>query len=126
MSFEDIQQYLLEAQNAIRMDRYQIAMNANREDNMKLFEKYVIDEAAAKEILLSLTPDDFSEVLQNKHPGREYEQLYVFGKKVVLLERFGTAEKRVALYIKMNKINKQCVIIISFHEQKHPLKYYFT
>ena len=86
---------------------------------------YVIDEAKAKEIILSLTAMDFSEILQNEHKGYEYEKLYVFGKDVTLLERNGTEEKIVSLYIKFNKLENCFVIIISFHEQKYPLTYYF-
>lgn len=86
---------------------------------------YVIDEAKAKEIILSLTVIDFSEILQNEHRGYEHEKLYVFGKDVTLLERNGTEEKTVSLYIKFNKLENCFVIVISFHEQKHPLTYYF-
>lgn len=68
---------------------------------------------------------DFSEILQNKHAGYEHERLYVFGKDVKLLERTGNKEKTVSLYIKFNKLEKCFVIIISFHEQKYPLNYYF-
>lgn len=85
----------------------------------------MIDEAKAKEIILSLTAMDFSAVLQNEHAGYEHERLYVFGKDVNLLERNGTEEKTVSLYIKFNKLENCFVIIISFHEQKYPLTYYF-
>lgn len=86
---------------------------------------YVIDETMAKNILLGLTATDFSEVLQNEHKGYEYEQLYVFGKDVELLERMGNENKIVSLYIKFNKTDKCYVIVVSFHEQKYPIKYYF-
>lgn len=79
----------------------------------------------AKEIILSLTEMDFSEILQNEHKGFEHEKLYVFGKDVNLLERNGTEDKKVSLYIKFNKLENCFVIVISFHEQKHPLTYYF-
>ena len=51
--------------------------------------------------------------------------MYVFGKDVNLLERNGTEEKTVSLYIKFNKLENCFVIVISFHEQKYPLTYYF-
>ena len=51
--------------------------------------------------------------------------LYVFGKDVTLLERNGTEEKTVSLYIKFNMLANCFMIVISFHEQKHPLTYYF-
>ena len=33
--------------------------------------------------------------------------------------------KTVSLYIKFNKLENCFVIVISFHEQKYPLTYYF-
>lgn len=93
------------------------------------FKKHIMvsaeDEARAKEIILSLTVMDFSDILQNEHKGFGHERLYVFGKDVTLLERNGTEEKTVSLYIKFNKLENHFVIVISFHEQKHPLIYYF-
>ena len=122
---KDIEQYLSEVKEAVENDRYRLDRNAKRQDNINLFLDYVIDEAKAKEIIMSLTAMDFSEILQNEHKGFEHEQLYVFGKDVVLLERTGTEEKTVSLYIKFNKLENCFVIVISFHEQKYPLTYYF-
>ncbi len=82
-------------------------------------------ETKAKDVLLSLTADDFSEILKNEHPGYQHERLYVFGKEVVLLKRIGAEKKTVPLYIKFNKLENRFVIVISFHEQKYPLTYYF-
>lgn len=125
IEMKDIESYLSEVKEAVENDRYRLDRNTKRQDNINLFLDYIIDEAKAKDIILSLTPTDFSEILQNEHKGFEHEQLYVFGKDVVLLERNGTEEKTVSLYIKFNKLENRFVIIISFHEQKHPLTYYF-
>lgn len=127
MSIEkkDVEQYLSEVKKAVENDRYRLDRNARRRENINLFLNYVMDEAKAKEIILSLTAMDFSNILQNEHKGFEHERLYVFGKDVVLLERHGTEEKNVSLYIKFNKLENCFVIVISFHEQKHPLTYYF-
>lgn len=122
---KDIEQYLSEVKDAVEKDHYRLDRNARRQDNINLFLDYVIDEAKAKKIILSLTAMDFSEILQNEHRGYEHENLYVFGKDVTLLERNGTEEKTVSLYIKFNKLENCFVIVISFHEQKHPLTYYF-
>lgn len=121
----DIEQYLSEVKESVENDRYRLDQNAKRQNNINLFLDYVIDEAKAKEIILSLTAMDFSEILQNEHKGFEYEKLYVFGKDVLLLERNGTEEKNVSLYIKFNKLENCFVIVISFHEQRYPLTYYF-
>lgn len=125
IEMKDIEQYLSEVKEAVENNRYRLDRNSKRQDNINLFLDYVIDEAKAKDIILSLTAMDFSEILQNKHKGYEHEMLYVFGKDVVLLERNGTEEKAVSLYIKFNKLESSFVIVISFHEQKHPLIYYF-
>ncbi len=122
---KDIEQYLSDVKEAVGNDRYRLDQNAKRQDNINLFLDYVIDETKAKEIILSLTVTDFSEILQNEHKGFEHERLYVFGKDVTLLERTGTEEKTVSLYIKFNKLANCFVIVISFHKQKHPLTYYF-
>lgn len=125
IGLKDIEQYLSDVKDAVENNRYRIARNSKRQDNIDLFLDYVIDEAKAKEILLSLAPIDFSGILQNVHKGYEYERLYVFGKDVTLLERNGPGEKLVSLYIKFNMLENCFVIVISFHEQKSPLTYYF-
>ena len=125
VTYEEIETYLSDVKTAIGNDRYRIENNLKRLDNRDLFWDYVIDEAKAKEILLSLTVSDFLEKIQNEHKGFEHELLYVFGKDVKLLERVGNREKTVSLYIKFNKLENCFVIVISFHKQKYPLKYYF-
>ncbi|MCD8325302.1 MAG: type II toxin-antitoxin system MqsR family toxin [Lachnospiraceae bacterium] len=122
---EDIEKYLSEVKKAVRNNRYRIDRNRNRQANIDLFLDYVIDENRAKDILLDLTAEDFSGVLHNEHKGFEHELLYVFGKDVKLLERTGDKEKTVSLYIKFNKLENCYVVVISFHEQRFPLSYYF-
>ena len=122
---KDIEQYLLEVKEAVNCGRYRIDLHQKRQANLDLFVNYIIDEEKAKDILLDLNVLDFSNRLQNEHEGLEHEQLYVFRKDVKLLERMGSDEKNVSLYIKINKLEDGFVIVISFHEQKYPLKYYF-
>ena len=125
VEMKDIDQCLSGVKDAIIINRYRSARNAKRQDNIDVFMNYIVDEAKTKEILLSLTPMDFSEVRKNEHKGFEHEKLYVFGKDVPLLERIGFEEKMVSLYIKFNKLENSFVIVISFHEQKYPPTYYF-
>ena len=77
---KDIEHYLSEVKDAVEKDYYRLDRNARRQDNINLFLDYVIDEAKAKEIILSLTAMDFSEVLRNEHRGFEHERLYLFEK----------------------------------------------
>lgn len=79
IELKDIEAYLSQVKAAVRNNRYRISVNAKRQDNIELFLNYVLDEAKAKEILLSL----------------------------------------------INKLDNCFVVVISFHEQKHPLTYYF-
>lgn len=122
---KEIEEYLCEVREAVKNNRYRFERNTRRQDNLNLFLNYVIDEAKAREIILSLTVMDFSKNLQNEHKGYEHEMLYVFGKDVRLLERNGSEERTVSLYIKFNKLENCFVIVISFHEQKYPLTYWF-
>ena len=56
---KDIEKYLSEVKDAVEKDNYRLDRNARRQDNINLFLDYVIDEAKAKEIILSLTAMDF-------------------------------------------------------------------
>ena len=125
VTIEDVEMYLEDVKEAINAGRYRIAMNENRQDNRELFVDYVISEEQRKQILLSLVAADFSEIRHNTHKGYEHELLYVFGKDVKLLNRFGSEEEQVSLYIKFNKLESLYVIVISFHKQKYPLNYKF-
>ena len=121
----EIKVYLEEVKEAIQNNRYRIERNSRRQDNIDLFVNYVIDETIAKDILLGLEATDFSEILRNEHRGYEHELLYVFGKNVELLERMGNTSKTVSLYIKFNKMENCYMIVVSLHEQRYPIKYYF-
>ena len=125
VTLNGIEVYLSEVKEAIRKNRYRFELNSRRQDNRDLFLTYVLDETMAKDILLGLTATDFSEILQNEHKGYEHELLYVFGKDIELLERMGNACRTVSLYIKFNKMDNCYVIIVSLHEQKYQINYYF-
>ena len=125
LSVSDVENYLEAVKCAVKAHRYRLAMNAKRPDNRKLFDTYLLTMRDAENIILNLNVMDFSDAVPNEHAGFEHETLYIFGKEVLLIERYGTAEKLVPLYIKFNKLDNEFVIVISFHEQRHPLTYYF-
>ena len=125
VTVEDIEAYLADVSEAVGSDRFRIELNDNRQDNRQLFFDYILSESDAKKILLGLDPMDFSEIKNNDNPKFPNEKLYVFGKEVMLTERFGYGEKLVSIYIKINKLQNNYVIVVSFHEGKYPIKYYF-
>lgn len=125
LSIADIEEYLSIVRQAVREDRYEIERNENREENLKLSWQYMLPEEEIKKIIYSLTPLDFSEAVKNRKKRFANEMLYVFGKNVNLIERDSGQEKEIELYIKFNKEIDNYVIVISFHEAKHPVKKYF-
>ena len=125
LSVSDVENYLEAVKCAVKAHRDRLDMNAKRPDNRKLFDTYLLTIRDAENIILDLNAMDFSDAVPNEHAGFEHETLYIFGKEVLLIKRYGTAEKLVPLYIKFNKLDNEFVIVISFHEQRHPLTYYF-
>ena len=119
---DDIEQYLEDVFVAVNTGRYQIA---SRQKNQDIYIDYIFSEEDAKNVILSLTAYDFSEAVQNEHSQHPEEILYIFGKDINLIPRFGNSEEKVSLYIKFNKLTNQYVIVISFHKQVYPLTYKF-
>ena len=118
----DVEKYLSEVFSAVRAGRYQIS---SRQKNQDIYIDYVFTEDDAKNVILSLTADDFSDAVQNDHPQHPEEILYIFGKDIKLLPRYGEAEEKVSLYIKYNKLTNRYVVVISLHKQEYPLTYKF-
>ena len=122
LSQSEVETYLEQVKDAVRQNRYRLSLNSNRSDNRRLFAHYLIKENDVPGIIMSLTYQDFSEAVPNEHPQFRHETLYVFGKELELIERFGSGKKLVPLYIKFNKLDDNYVIIVSFHEEHYPLK----
>lgn len=121
---DEVAFYLAEVFDAVRSGRYQISP---RPKNQELYEDYVFTEVDAKQVIFSLTVEDFSDAVQNDHPQHKDEILYIFGKDVELLPRYGNSveEERITLYIKFNKIPAGYLFVISLHKQEYPLVYRF-
>lgn len=101
----DVENYLIEIKQSIKENRYRIDRNSRRQDNIDLFFYYILSEEKAKKNIVKFNNRRFLEKRNNTHVGYEHEQLYVFGKDVTLLERFGDGERNVSLYIKFNKLS---------------------
>lgn len=61
----DVEAYLSDVFAAVNAGRYQISP---RPKNQNIYIDYVFTEADARNVILSLTADDFSEAVQNDHP----------------------------------------------------------
>lgn len=124
-SYDEIRQYLKEVKTAVSTGQYRIEHSNRRPDNAILCRDYLLSETGIQKILLSLTEEDFCKTLCNQHKGFEHEQLYVFGKDVTLSRRLDIGDEKIPLYIKINKLDNQFVIIVSFYKQTYPLTYAF-
>ena len=65
VSKSGVDAYLLDVFNAVKAGRYQISP---RLKNRSIYIDYVFTESDAKNVILSLTADDFSDAVQNDHP----------------------------------------------------------
>lgn len=116
---KDIEQYLSEVKEAVENDRYRLEQNDKRQDNINLFLDYVINEAKAKEIILSLTAMDFSEILQNEHKGFEVSAYILFSviRRQTGGDYYGREGKKRFLY-KVQKRDR-----VPFAKEEHCKKY---
>lgn len=76
---------------------------------------YIITEKQRENILLELTVNDFYKFEENNHP-KYMGYVYIFKKKVKLLQRYLYECTWVNLYIKFSSIIDNIVIVISFHD----------
>lgn len=119
---EHIEAYLSDIHTAVKAGGYQIA---SRYKNMDIYIDYLFTEEDTKKLLLSLRAEDFARAVPNTHPGHSEEVLYIFGKDIKLLPRFGGEEETVPFYLKLNKLTGKYVIVVSLHKQERPLFYPF-
>lgn len=108
-------------------NKYTIALNENRQENVDFINEYNIRSGKQKSILLQLRTEDFCHTLQNTKIGFEYEVLYVFVPQVQLFNADGEVET-VDIYTKFNVIdmsNGSRTVVISFHKLNKPIDYLF-
>lgn len=126
-SYGEIEILLKTIQDCIRENRYIIAKNENRQENIDFINEYNLTSTKQKTILLNIVAEDFCHSLQNTKPGFEHEILYVFCLQTKLFN-IDDIEENVDIYIKFNLVenmdNKR-VIVISFHKRNRPIDYPF-
>lgn len=101
---EEIDVILEKIKNCVGNNKYTIALNENRQENIDFINEYNIRSNKQKSILLQLRTEDFCHTLQNTKIGYEYEVLYVFVTLIKLFNADGE-EEMVAVYVKFNIID---------------------
>jgi hypothetical protein len=126
-SKEEIDVVLNKIKSCVGSNKYTIALNENRQENIDFINEYNIRSNKQKSILLQLKTEDFCHTLQNTKLGYEYEVLYVFVPQVQLFNADGV-EETVDIYTKFNVIDIPggCrTVIISFHKRNKQINYLF-
>lgn len=124
---EQIDAILEKIKDCVRNNKYTIALNENRQENIDFINEYNIRRDKQKNILMQLNTEDFCHTLQNTKIGYEYEVLYVFVPQVQLYNADGE-EETVDVYTKFNVIdmpNGMRSVVISFHKRNKPISYLF-
>jgi len=124
---EQIDAVLDKIKSCVGNNRYTIALNENRQENIAFINEYNIRSDKQKAMLLQLQTEDFCHTLQNTKIGYEYEVLYVFLSQVQLFHADGK-EETVDVYMKFNVIDMPNGIrtaVISFHKRNKPIDYLF-
>ena len=94
---------------------------AKRENYKILKANYYIDERKIKEILISLTVDDYVTSGNNEDEYHSEDFVHIFKKTTKLLPRYSDDYKlvNVELYIKFTWIDDRFLYFISFHESRN-------
>lgn len=124
---EEIDTVLDKIKSCVGNNKYTIALNENRQENIDFITEYNIRSNKQKSILLQLKTEDFCHTLQNTKLGYEYEVLYVFVPQVQLFNADGV-EETVDVYTKFNLIdmpNGRKTVVVSFHKRNKPIDYLF-
>ena len=124
---EEIDVILEKIKNCVCNNKFTIALNENRQENIDFINEYNIRSNKQKSILLQLRTEDFCHTLQNTKIGYEYEVLYVFVPQIKLFNADGE-EEMVDVYTKFNIIDMPSgskTVVISFHKRNKPIDYLF-
>ncbi|MFV0363523.1 MAG: hypothetical protein ACK5LL_10630 [Suipraeoptans sp.] len=124
---KEIDVILEKIKSCVGNNKYTIALNENRQENIDFIEKYNVRSNKQKSILLQLRTEDFCHTLQNTKIGNEYEVLYVFVPQINVFNADGE-EEMVDVYTKFNIIDMPSgcrTVVVSFHKRNKPIDYLF-
>lgn len=123
----EIETILGEIKGCVQEQRFSIARNKKRQENIGFINDHNINSGKQKNILLQIEVDDFCHTLQNTKVGFEHETLFVFVPQIQLYNIDGE-EEIVDVYTKFNIIdmpNGSRMVVISFHKRNKPINYLF-
>ncbi|MBP5406078.1 hypothetical protein J6Z19_02880 [bacterium] len=124
---KEVDLILSRIKSCIKNNRYIIAQNENRQENIDFINEYNIHSDKQRSILMQIKTEDFYHSLQNTKLGYEYEVLYVFVPQVQLFNAEGE-EETVDVYTKFNIIDLPSgsrAVVVSFHKKNKPVEYLF-
>ncbi len=124
---DEISAILGKIKSCVDNNRYTIALNENRQENINFINEYNIRSSQQKNILLQIKTEDFCHTLQNTKVGYEYEVLYVFVPQIKLF-RIDGEQELVDVYMKFNILELPSgsrTVVISFHKRNKPIEYLF-
>lgn len=126
-SRREIESVLKKIKDCVASDKFIIAQNENRQENMDFINEYNIRCSKQKSILMRIKVEDFCHSIQNTKVGYEHEVLYVFVPQVKLFN-VNDEEETVDIYTKFNIIDLPSgyqSVVISFHKRNKPINYIF-
>ena len=124
---KEVDLILSRIKSCVKNNRYIIAQNENRQENIDFINEYNIRSDKQRSILMQIKTEDFCHSLQNTKLGYEYEVLYVFVPQVQLFNAEGE-EETVDVYTKFNIIDLPSgsrAVVVSFHKKNKPVEYLF-
>ena len=124
---KEIDLILSRIKSCVKNNRYTIAQNENRQENIDFINEYNIRSDKQRSILMQIKTEDFCHSLQNTKLGYECEVLYVFVPQVQLFNAEGE-EETVDVYTKFNIIDMPSgsrAVVVSFHKRNKPVEYLF-
>lgn len=86
-----------------------------KEKNTVFMKKYGLSKDDIDNYVYQLTPDNFSERVENKDSKIKAKYLYIFQPIIQLADEYGFVSS-IKLYIKICYLSDSKILIVSFHE----------
>jgi hypothetical protein len=122
---EEVTEILGVIKECVKSNKYEVLRDGKtRSDNKEFIETYGLSQKQQKSILLGIEADDFCYGLHNTKKGYEHEILYVFYPHIELFAY--DANIVIGVYIKINILSEERIVVVSFHDKHKPITYLFN